>query len=156
MGVTDKTQRFNNGDGTHTAAPAPGVEQARSYTRLEQYVNLQKPPEPKPAAVEVQAVQAVQDPRVAVIVGNTDGTGGGGWSIVTVQLDPTSTHSYHVYGEVTTPARRVQQSFDGAAVNGQLFTKAVPLPAGTYRLVVVVKDLTNGDAKTSEMPFQVN
>src|SRR5579872_5115436 len=45
MGMSDKTQRFMNTDGTHLGAPIGGLpESMNEFTRLEQFANLQKPP----------------------------------------------------------------------------------------------------------------
>ena len=55
MGISDKTQRFNNTDGTHMAQPLGGLpESMNEFTRLEQYVNLQKPPRTKFTDLEAQ------------------------------------------------------------------------------------------------------
>ena len=54
MGMSDKTQRFQNTDGTHLAAPLGGLpESMNEFSRLEQFVNLQKPPKIKFADLEV-------------------------------------------------------------------------------------------------------
>ena len=45
MGISDKTQRFNNSDGTHMAAPLGGLpESMNEFTRLDQFAKLQRPP----------------------------------------------------------------------------------------------------------------
>ena len=187
-GIADKSQRFQNSDGTHTAQPqgglvqiAPGMQKIHTSSGLELQVMLpvvdapfrvyfaydpnkkqatqaDSPAQPRTANI----VQSTQDQRVSVIVGNAAGQGVSGWSVAMVQLDPSSTHSFHVFGEVTTPAPagRVLEAFDGEAKPSEksqmVFTRLVPLPAGSYRLVVVVKDITSGEAKNSEIAFQVN
>src|ERR1700674_1229793 len=45
MGMTSKTQRFQNTDGTHLGQPLGGQpESMNEFTRLEQFAKLQKPP----------------------------------------------------------------------------------------------------------------
>jgi hypothetical protein len=80
---------------------------------------------------------------------------------VVVQLG-SSPDSFHVFGEVTLPQRRVVHPFERTSENSvnvsgqQVLTEFVSLPAGSYRLVVVVKDMTTGETKNSEVAFQVN
>jgi len=80
---------------------------------------------------------------------------------VVVQLG-SSPDSFHIFGEITTLGRRVVAAFEGTGetavnVSGQrVITDYVSLPAGSYRLVVVVKDMTTGETKNSEIAFQVN
>jgi len=60
MGMSDKTARFNNSDGTHNAAPLGGTpESMNEFTRLEQYVNLQKPPKTKFPDLEAEVSSRV-------------------------------------------------------------------------------------------------
>jgi len=75
---------------------------------------------------------------------------------VNVALEPSGEH-FHVFGEVTTLAHRVVQSFD-ADVNGQatVFAKTVPLRVGIYRLVVVVKNPATGVVQNSESEITVD
>src|ERR1700683_3961191 len=48
MGLSTKTQRFQNTDGTHLGQAFGGTpESMNEFTRLEQYANLQKPPKVK-------------------------------------------------------------------------------------------------------------
>ena len=45
LGLSDKTQRFNNTDGTHLGTPFGGTpESMNEFTRLETFAKLQKPP----------------------------------------------------------------------------------------------------------------
>jgi GWxTD domain-containing protein len=127
MGITDKTAHANS------AVPARAAE----------------------------VFQSSQGLRVSIVTGSGAGPGAAGGGVVMVQLDP-PTHSFHIFGEVTTPSRRVVAAFEGTSetsvnASGQrVFTRFVPLAAGSYRLVVVVKDMTTGDTKNSEIAFQVN
>ncbi len=48
MGLSDKTQRFNNTDGTHLGQAFGGTpESMNEFTRLDQFAKLQKPPQIK-------------------------------------------------------------------------------------------------------------
>src|ERR1017187_788331 len=55
MGITNKTARFNNSDGTHMAAPLGGApESMNEFSRLEQFYKLQRPPSIKFTDLESQ------------------------------------------------------------------------------------------------------
>jgi GWxTD domain-containing protein len=142
LGITDKSQRFSNPDGTHTAAPLGG-----------------QPNSAAPARGGKLFVSA-QDPRVSFVAGDA-AAAGTGLSVVVVQFG-SSRDSFHVFGEVTLPQRRVVHAFEGTSENSvnvsgqQVLTEFVSLPAGSYRLVVAVKDMTTGETKNSEIGFQVN
>jgi GWxTD domain-containing protein len=78
---------------------------------------------------------------------------------VTVQVPLDASEHVHVFGEVTTLAGRVVQSFDKdisaqpAAAKVLPLRMVLPLRAGTYRLVVVVKDMATGRTQNSESQF---
>jgi GWxTD domain-containing protein len=131
------------------------------------YVLLSLPPSGQPNSAAparmAEVFQSSQGLRVSIVTGSAAGPGGAGGGVVMVQLDP-SAHSFHISGEVTTPApaRQVVGTFEGTSetsvnASGQrVFTRFVPLAAGSYRLVVVVKDSTTGETKNGEIAFQVN
>jgi hypothetical protein len=74
---------------------------------------------------------------------------------VLVPLDG-SRDLFHVFGEVTAPSQRVVQSFE-ADVSGQpAVAKTIPLRAGRYHLVVVVKNTASGATHTSALDFTVD
>jgi GWxTD domain-containing protein len=182
MGVTDKTQRFNNSDGTHDAAPLGGMpESMNEFTRLEQYVNLQKPPKTKFTDLEAQI-----DSRITynilpmtVRVDFFPVTEASVMTYVTVQFenknlqlkttDGVSSANIHMFGEFTTISRRVVQSFDADlridpgpkqyisdwAQKKSIGQKVVPLKPGKYRLVVVCKDMVGGNVNNYEVPVDV-
>jgi len=143
MGITDKSQRFNNSDGTHTAAPLGGQLHSAGSARAG------------------KLLVSTQDPRVSLVAGEAAAPGATGLCVVVVQLG-SSPDSFHIFGEITTLGRRVVAAFEGTGetavnVSGQrVITDYVSLPAGSYRLVVVVKDMTTGETKNSEIAFQVN
>jgi hypothetical protein len=182
MGVTDKTARFNNTDGTHMAMAEGSLPESMSqFSRLEQYTNLQKPPK-----TQFPDLEAKIDTRITydilpmtVRVDFFPITDASVMTYVTVQFankdlqlkmkDGVSTASIHMFGQFTTISRRVVQTFDAdMEIDGgpkQYLTdwaqrksvgqKAVPLKPGRYRLVVVCKDQVGGFANNWETPVDV-
>jgi len=183
MGMSDKTARFNNSDGTHMAMPIGGLpESMNEFTRLEQYVNLQKPPRTKFTDLEAQI-----DTRITynilpmtVRVDFFPVTEASVMTYVTVQFDNknlqlktkdggVTTANIHMFGEFTTISRRVVQSFDADmqidpgpkqyisdwAQRKSIGQKVVPLKPGKYRLVVVCKDVIGGNVNNYEVPVDV-
>jgi GWxTD domain-containing protein len=182
MGITDKTQRFNNSDGTHMAQPLGGMpESMNEFTRLEQYVNLQKPPKTKFTDLEAKVDSRITfnilpfDVRVDFFP-ITDA------SVMTyvtlkfehknVQLknkDGVSTGNIQLYGQFTTIARKVVASFDENleieggpkqyltdwAQRSSIGQKAVPLRPGTYRLAIICKDVIGGNVNNWEKSITV-
>jgi GWxTD domain-containing protein len=182
MGISDKSQRFNNTDGTHDAAPLGGMpESMNEFTRLEQFVNLQKPP-----AIKYPDLEAKIDTRITynilpmkVRVDFFPITDASVMTYVTVQFDNkdlqlktkdgVSTANVHLFGEFTTISRKIVQTFEeDLEVEGgptqyradwmqrkHVGQKAVPLKPGTYRLAVVCKDVTSGFVNNWEQPVTV-
>jgi GWxTD domain-containing protein len=182
MGISDKTARFNNTDGTHLAQPLGGQpESMNEFTRLEQFVNLQKPPRTKFTDLEAQV-----DSRITfnilpmkVRVDFFPVTDASVMTYVTVQFDNKdlqlknkdgiSSASIHLYGQFTTISRKVVASFDeDMQIDGgpkqylsdwaqrrSIGQKTVALRPGTYRLVVVCKDMTGGNVNNWEQPVTV-
>ena len=182
MGMSDKTARFNNSDGTHMAQPLGGQpESMNEFTRLEQFVNLQKPPHIKFTDLESQI-----DSRITfnilpmkVRVDFFPVTDASVMTYVTVQFDNkdlqlknkdgVSSANIHVFGEFTTISRKVVQTFeedlviDGGpkqyltdwAQHKSIGQKTVPLKPGTYRLAVVCKDQVGGNINNWEQTVTV-
>jgi polysaccharide export outer membrane protein len=70
-----------------------------------------------------------------------------------------SADGFHVFGEVTTKGRKIVQTFEEAVQGSpgqQSVAKAIPLVAGSYRLTVVVRNLTTGAVRNSELDFTVD
>ena len=182
MGMSDKTQRFTNTDGTHLGAPMGGLpESMNEFSRLEQFTNLQKPP-----AIKYPDLEAKVDSRITYDIlpmkvrvdffPLTDATV---LTNVTVQFDNkdlqlktkdgVSAADIHMFGEFTTISRRIVSTFEedmqvdpGAkqyisdwAQRKSVAQRSVYLPPGTYRMVVVCKDQTSGFANNYEMPVTV-
>jgi hypothetical protein len=182
MGVSDKTARFNNSDGTHMAQPLGGQpESMNEFTRLEQFVNLQKPPHIKFTDLESQIDSRITFNILPMKVRVdffpvTDATV---MTYVTVQFDNKdlqlknkdgiSSANIHVFGEFTTISRKVVQTFeedlqiDGGpkqyltdwAQRKSIGEKTVPLKPGTYRLAVVCKDQVGGNINNWEQTVTV-
>jgi GWxTD domain-containing protein len=182
MGITDKTARFNNSDGTHMAQPLGGLpESMNEFTRLEQYANLQKPP-----AIKFTDLEAAVNSKITfnilpmkVRVDFFPVTDASVMTYVTVQFDNKdlqlknkdgiSSASIHVFGEFRTISRKIVQTFeedmqiDGGpkqyltdwAGRKSIGQKSVPLAPGTYRLDVVCKDTVGGNINNWEQTVTV-
>jgi len=172
MGISDKTARFNNSDGTHMAQPLGGLpESMNEFSRLEQYANLQKPPAIKFTDLEAQVNSKITFNILPFKVRVdffpvTDATV---MTYVTVQFDNkdlqlknkdgVSSASIHLFGEFTTISRKIVQTFEEDlevpggpkqyltdwATHKSIGQKSVPLAPGTYRLTVVCKDQVGGN-----------
>ena len=182
MGITDKTQRFQNTDGTHLAQPLGGLpESMNEFTRLEQFAKLQRPP-----AIKFTDLEAQVNSRITynilpmkVRVDFFPVTDASVMTNVTVQFDNKDLQlsnkdgvqnaNVHIFGEFTTMTRRVVQSFEeDLQIPGgprqymnewnqrkSIGQKSVFLPAGTYRLVVVCKDTVGGNLNNWEQAVSV-
>ena len=182
MGISDKSARFNNTDGTHMAQSLGGTpESMNEFTRLEQFVNLQKPPKTKFTDLEAKV-----DSRITydilpmkVRVDFFPVTDASVMTYVSVQFDNkdlqlkskdgVSSANVHVFGEFTTISRRVVQTFEQDmdipggpkqyltdwAQRKSIGQKAVPLKPGMYRLVVVCKDQVGGFVNNWEQTVKV-
>ena len=181
MGMSTKTDRFNRTDGTHLgtgASPLPAS--MNEFERLEQFAKLQKPP-----TVKFKDLDAVVSSNIryntlplkvqADYMRVTDSTV---LTSITVQLqrkdlqfqqkDKVATATVNIYGRITSIAGRVVNYFEdvvtvpvpvellGKAMEGaSIYQKAIPLPAGMYRLNVVVKDIVGGNMTTYPMALNV-
>src|ERR1700722_9289499 len=181
MGMATKTQRFQNTDGTHLGQAFGGSsESMMEFNRLEQFAKLQKPPPVKfkdlEAAVNSKITFNVLPMKVradffplteASILTN-----------VTMQLenkdlqfqakDGVQKAAVNIFGRITTMTRRVVQTFEDTvevtsptemlqayAQRSSIYHKSIPLPPGTYRLNVVVKDMVGGNMNNYETALNV-
>jgi GWxTD domain-containing protein len=181
MGISTKTDRFNRTDGTHLGTGTqPLPASMNEFERLEQFAKLQKPP-----AVKFKDLDAVVSSNIryntlplkvqADYMRVTDSTV---LTSITVQLqrkdlqfqqkDKVATATVNIYGRITSIAGRVVNYFEdvvtvpvpvellGKAIEGSsIYQKAIPLPAGMYRLNVVVKDIVGGNMTTYPMALNV-
>jgi GWxTD domain-containing protein len=181
LGLSDKTQRFNNTDGTHLGVPFGGQpESMNEFNRLEQYAKLQRPPQIKFKDLEADVTSRISYNILPMKVRAdffpvTEATV---LTNVTVQFENkdlqfTNKDGYQkaivqILGRITSLTRRPIANFEEevsvTSVNELLTTKqsqrsiyqhTTPLVPGTYRLNVIVKDVIAGNLNHYEMPLVV-
>jgi GWxTD domain-containing protein len=172
MGLSSKTQRFQNTDGTHNAQPIGGMtpESDEEFTRLQRYADIFKPPTVKfkdlEAVVTSRLVkdQIKFDYRFDFLRITSDTV----LVPVTVQVprkqmsfqekDGVDTSTLNLFARVTSLSGRIVQTFEDTmrtdvpasllqqSLSGaSIYQKAVPLRPGLYRLDIVLKDVNNGN-----------
>jgi hypothetical protein len=172
MGLSSKTQRFQNTDGTHNAQPIGGMtpESEEEFTRLQRYADIFKPPPVKfkdlEAVVTSRLVrdQVKFDYRFDFLRITSDTV----LVPVTVQVprkqmsfqekDGVDTSTVNLFARITSLSGRVVQTFEDTmktdvpasllqqSLSGaSIYQKAVPLRPGLYRLDIVLKDVNNGN-----------
>lgn len=171
MGLSSKTQRFENTDGTHMPqAEGTQPESYNEFTRLEQYAKVQQAPD-----VKFKDLEAVVDERLTAnqikfqcqsdFLRITEDTN---LVPITVQIpnrgmsfkdkSGVETATMHVFARITSLTGRVVQTFEDSITadtpdsllqqyvkGSSIYQKAVPLSPGLYRLDVVVKDINSGN-----------
>jgi GWxTD domain-containing protein len=169
MGMSTKASRFNGGLEQLGAGPASGDLQTKQFDRLEQFAKLNQAPAVKFKDLEEIVSHKISynsmpfDVRTDFVKITSDTV----LVPVTVQLrnrDITFTNKdgvqhgvVNIFGRLTTLAGKVAQTFEDTVVadvpaellpreveNSKIYSKAVPLRPGRYRLDLVVKDV-NGD-----------
>ena len=181
MGLSDKSQRFNNTDGTLLPAPIGGPTAALDpFDRLDRFAKLQKPP-----VVKFKDLEAVVDSRVSYNVLPVEVkayyfplTESSVLTSVTLQLnnkdlqfqnkDGVEKATVNILGHVTSMTRRVINTFEDTVTvdappdmlqaysqRKSIYQKTIPLVPGTYRLNVVAKDLVSGNINNYEMALNV-
>jgi GWxTD domain-containing protein len=171
MGLSSKTARFNNTDGTHTAyGPGGPTERQNEFTRLELNANIQRPPPVKFKDLEAVVTSRVVKDQVKFdyrfdflrITSDTV------LVPITVQI-PTRQLSFaekegvdsatvNLFARITTLSGRPVQTFEDtvhrdvpAALLQQslstssIYQKAIPLRPGLYRLDIVLKDVNSNN-----------
>jgi GWxTD domain-containing protein len=181
MGLSTKTDRFNNTDGTHLGAPLGGQpESMNEFTRLEQFAKLQKPPAIKytdlEASVNTKITFNVLPMRVQVdYVRVTNSTVIANVTIVFDNKDLQFTNKegvqkaiVHILGRITSMTRRPINTFEHevsidspnellqkVAAQQSIYQESIPLPPGRYRLNVVAKDTVAGNMNNYELALDV-
>ena len=171
MGLSSKTARFNNTDGTRQAQALGGrLEKDSEFSRLELYAKVQQAPPVKfkdlEAVVTSRLVrdQVKFDYRFDFLRITSDTV----LVPITVQI-PTRQLSFqekngvdsailNLFARITTLSGRPVQTFEDAIhrdlpaellqqslSTSSIYQKAVPLSPGLYRLDIVVKDVNNGN-----------
>lgn len=181
MGLSSKVDRFSRTDGTRLGTGTqPLPARMNQFERLQQYTLLQKPPAVKFKDLEA-AVSSTIRYNVLPMKVRADFmrlTSSTILTNLTIQLDKkdlqykqtdgVSKGVVNVYARVTSMARRVVNVFEDvvtvefpaeltqqATKGSSLYQKSVPLPPGTYRLNVVVKDINGGNMNNYEMALHV-
>jgi hypothetical protein len=171
MGLSSKTARFNNTDGTHSAQPlGMRPENQSEFSRLELNAKIQRPPPVKFKDLEAVVTSRVVRDQVkfdyrfdflritsdTVLVPITV-------QIPTRQLsfaekDGVDSATVNLFARITTLSGRPVQTFEDtvhrdvpAALLQQslstssIYQKAVPLSPGLYRLDIVLKDVNSNN-----------
>jgi|HubBroStandDraft_1064217.scaffolds.fasta_scaffold31775_2 GWxTD domain-containing protein len=181
MGLASKTQRFQNTDGTHLGQAFGGSsESMMEFNRLEQFAKLQKPPAVKFKDLE-DAVTSKITFNILPMKVHADFfplTEASVLSYITLQFDNKDLQfqakdgvqkaAVNIFGRVTTMTRRIVQTFEDTvtvdcptemlqdyAKRASIYQKSIPLPPGTYRLNVVVKDIVGGNMNNYETALNV-
>ena len=181
MGLSSKTDRFSRTDGTRLGTGnSPMSSKMNQFERLQQFANLQKPPEIKFKDLEAQVNSTINFNLLpmktrADYIRMTNSTV---LANLTLQFDKhdlqfgqkdgVSKAVVNIYARITSMSRRVVNVFEdvvtievptellGEAVKGSsLYQKSVPLPPGKYRLNVVAKDIIGGTLNNYEMALDV-
>jgi hypothetical protein len=181
MGLTSKNDRFNRSDGTHMGVPEQELPmRLRQFNRLEQYVNLQKPPE-----IKFKDLEAVVKSRISynllpmkVHVDYFPITEASVLTYVSVQFanrdlefsakQGVQRATLSIYGRITTMTRRMVNVFEDTVVvdspleflaeyakQRSIYQKQIPLVPGTYKLNVVAKDVVSGAISDYEVAITV-
>ena len=181
MGMADKSQRFNNTDGTLLPAPIGGqTSRMNQFDRLDQFTKLQKPP-----AVKFKDLEAVVQSRISYNVlpmklqaDYFPVTESSVLANITIQFDNKDLQFQNkdgvqkavvnILGHITTMSRRVVNTFEDTvtvdsppdmlqafAQRKSLYQKTIPLMPGTYRLNVVAKDVVGGNLNNYEVALNV-
>ena len=181
MGLSDKTARFNNTDGTHLGVPLGGpTAKMNEFERLDQFTKLQKPPQIKFKDLEAQVNSRITF-NILPMTARVDYfplTDASVLTGVTLQFknkdlqfaakEGVQKAVVDIYGRITTMSRRIVQVFEDTvevpapkeflqayAQQRSIYQKTIPLPPGTYRLNVVAKDINGGNVNNYEMRLDV-
>jgi GWxTD domain-containing protein len=182
MGLSDKTARFNNTDGTHLGVPFGGrTESMNEFNRIEQFAKLQRAP-----AVKFKDLEAAVNSRISynilpmkVRVDYFPVTDASVLTNITLQFDNKDLQFQakegvqkavvNIYGRITTMTRRMAvtpfedtvtvdaptEMLQAYATQKRVYQKTVPLAPGTYRLNVVAKDVIGGNLNNYEVAITV-
>lgn len=181
LGLSNKADRFNRTDGTHLGTGnQPLPSRMNQFERLEQYTKLQKPPQIKFKDLEAVVNTHISYNTLPVLV-RTDFmrmTESTVLTSVTVQLnnkdlqfqdkEGVSKAVVNMYARITSMARRIVTVWEEpvtiespteilsvASKRASIYSHAVYLSPGTYRLNVVVKDVVGGTMNNVEVAMHV-
>jgi GWxTD domain-containing protein len=172
LGMSDKTARFNNTDGTHLGVPFGGQpESMNEFNRIEQFAKLQKAPPIKFTDLESEVLSKISYNQLPmkVRVDFFPVTEASVMTTITVQFsnkdlqfkskDALQAAQLEILGTIMTMShRRVATPFDDpvtisfppsmlteGAKGISIYQKAIPLQPGTYRLNITAKDVVAGN-----------
>jgi GWxTD domain-containing protein len=180
MGTADKSQRFNNTDGTHMAPNAMMPASYNEFSRLEQFSKLQQPPPIKfrdleaaistritynilPMQVRVDYVRVTESSVLANITVqflNKDlefqSKSGVSKAVVNLlgrisNLTRKPINTFEYPLEVPAPPDMLEKYKELSSI----YQQSVPLKPGRYRLNIVAKDLTSGTMNNYEEALNV-
>ncbi|MCC6586802.1 MAG: GWxTD domain-containing protein [Bryobacterales bacterium] len=181
LGLSSKTDRFSRTDGTRLGTGnQPLPMRMNQFERLQQFARLQKAPAIKFKDLEAAVSSSIKYNLLPIKVkaDYVKMTNSTIMTHVTAQLEKkdlqfqekegVSKAVVNIYGRITSMARRVVNTFEDVvtvevpsqllqeAIKGaSLYQKSVPLPPGTYRLNLVVKDVVGGNMTNYEMALNV-
>jgi len=182
MGMASKNDRFSRTDGTRLGTGnSPMSAKMNQFERLQQFANLQKPPDIKFKDLESELVKSTIKFNLLPMRARADYirmTNSTVLTNITLQFDKhdlqfgqkegVSKAVVNIYARITSMSRRPVNIFEdvvtvevptellGEAVKGaSLYQKSVPLPPGKYRLNVVAKDVVGGTMINHEMALDV-
>jgi hypothetical protein len=181
MGMSNKTARFNNTNGTHLGVPESQLPASmQEFERLERFAKLQKPP-----AVKFKDLEAAVSTHITfnilpikVQADYIKVTNSSVLTNITMQVenkdlqfqlkDSVQRAALNIYARITTMSRRVVNVFEepveitsppemlqAVATKSSIYQKSIPLAPGMYRLNVVVKDVIGGNMNNYEMALNV-
>ncbi len=182
MGLADKADRFNRTDGTHLGVAQDQMSsRLNQFNRLEQFTKLQRPPSVKFKDLEaaVNSRISYNTLPLSVRVDYFPVTDASVLTYITVQLenkdlqfqskDGVQRAAVNIFGSITTLTRRRAISpfeetvtidappdmLQAYAKQKSIYQKTIPLPPGTFRLNIVVKDLVGGNMASYEHALNV-
>ena len=181
LGLSDKTQRFNNTDGTHLGQAFGGQpESMNEFSRLEQFAKLQKPPEIKfkDLEAEVNSKITFNILPAQVRVDYFPITDASVLTYFTLQFQNKDLQFVskegiqkavvNIFGRVTTMTRRIVTTFEQTVevpapkemlkeyqAQRSIYQNSTPIQPGTYRLNIVAKDVTAGTIFNHELRLDV-
>ncbi len=182
MGLSDKSQRFNNTDGTHLGTPFGGLpESMNEFNRIEQFAKLQQAPKIKFTDLEAVVTSRISYDTLpmSVRVDYFPVTDASVLTYITLQFNNKDLQFQskegvqkavvNIYGRVTTMTRRmaVNPFEETVEVNAppsmlqeyakqkSIYQKTLPLKPGLYRLNIVAKDVVGGNMNNYEMAITV-
>jgi GWxTD domain-containing protein len=181
LGLASKADRFNRTDGTHLGTgnmPLPASMD--QFTRLQQFINLQKTPQTKFKDLEATVTSGLKFNLLPMKV-RTDFipvTNGSTMAYITIQFQNKDLQfkreeavleaTVNLYGRITSitglPVNTFDQTINVNVAAGMLqkegegkniYQKPVPLQPGRYRLNIAAKDLVGNYATNYEVALDV-